>query len=46
MQKELFVDQEYENSGPEASGLEFGLEDWMIEKLNDWKISYWSNSSA
>ena len=27
MQKELFVDQEYENSGPEASGLEFGLED-------------------
>jgi ribonuclease HI len=27
MQKELFVDQEYENSGPVASGLEFGLED-------------------
>jgi hypothetical protein len=50
MQKELFVDTEYEKGGVEwVLGYlfsVFSLEDWKIERLNDWKISYWSNSSA
>jgi hypothetical protein len=45
MQKDLFVDTEYENSGPEASGLEFeNLEIWKFENWMlrvNWSRSMW-----
>jgi hypothetical protein len=49
MQKELYIDEEYESGVEWEFGCRFsvvGSEDWKIEKLNDLKISCCSYSCA